>query len=218
MKLKKQDWLLDPSLVFHLPLDKKDGDSFLSSDNHGYACTASGTAWTPKGRAFDGVDDQIVGPVIPFSSYGGMTILAWGSRTTTGRRFIVSAGYAPWQFQVGLAGTDRLAIELNVDGTYYNLSNDTSAPLIQASGDFYQMGFTHSLSSGLWRFFVNGLPYTSGIQAGGGYQGSNAIRVGAHVGLTNFWGGTIGEISIFNRALPPGEIQQNYLETKGKYR
>lgn len=218
MKLKKQDWFLDPSLVFHLPLYQKDGDSFSSGDTHGYACTVAGALWTPEGRSFDGVDDQIVGPVLPFASYSGMTILAWGSRTLTGRRFIVSSGYAPWQFQIGLAGTDRLSIELNIDGTYRHLANDVSAPQIQASGDFYQMGFTHTLSGGLWTFYVNGLPYTSGIQAGASYQGSNAIRVGAHVGLTNFWGGILGEISIYNRALQVAEVQKHFIETTWRYK
>ncbi len=217
MKLKKEDWFLDPRLVLYLPLHQLDGASLASKDKHGHLFTASGALWTPRGRSFDGIDDQIVGPVIPFNTYPGMTILAWGSRTAGGRKFIVSAGYAPWQFQVGLAGTDRLSIELQIDGTYYHIAADTATPVIQSTGDFYQMGFTHNLSSGRWVFYVNGLPYTPGIQIGTAYSGANAIRIGTHVGLTGFWGGILSEVSIFNDALPPGEIQQNYLETKWKY-
>ena len=218
MKLKKNDSLLAPGLVLHLPLHQLDGDSFTSQDKHGHLCTVTGALWTLRGRSFDGVDDRILGPVLPFDSYPGMTILAWGTRTAGGRRFIISAGYAPWQFQVGLAGTDRLSIEINIDGVYYHLAADTPTPLVPASGDFYQMGFTHSLSGGRWVFYVNGLPYTSGIQAGTTYSGSNAVRVGTHIGLTGFWGGVLGEVAIYNRALTPQEFQQNYLETKWRYR
>ncbi len=218
MKLKKADCFLDPGLVLYLPLHWLDGDSFVSKDKHGHLCTVSGAVWTSRGRSFDGVDDRITGPVLPFDTYSGVTVLAWGARTSGGRRFVVSAGYAPWQFQVGLAGTDRLSIELNIDGTYYHLAADGATPLIQSAGDFYQMGFTHSLSGGRWVFYVNGLPYTSGIQAGSAYAGSNTIRVGTHVGLTGFWGGLLGAVSIYNRAQTAQEIQQNYLETKWRYR
>lgn len=169
MKVKQQNSYLDPTLVLYLPFHQLDGTSFMSKDKHGHLCSVTGALWTPRGRSFDGVDDQIVGSVLPFDTYPGMTILAWGTRTAGGRRFIVSAGYAPWQFQVGLAGIDRLSIEMNIDGTYYHIAADTSTPLIPATGDFYQMGFTHSLSGGRWVFYVNGLPYTSGIQAGTTY-------------------------------------------------
>ena len=218
MKHKRHEWFLDPSLVLYLPLHQLDGNTFMSKDEYGHQFAASGAAWTPRGRSFDGVDDQIAGPVLPFSTYSAMTILAWGLRTAGGRRFIVSAGYAPWQFQVGLAGTDRLSVELNIDGTYYHLVADTSAPLVSPSGEFRQMGFTHDLSTGRWVFYIDGRPYTTGTQPGMGYLGNNLVRIGAHVGLTSFWGGVLGEISIFNLALPPEEIQRNYIETNGRYR
>ena len=49
-------------------------------------------------------------------------------------------------------------------------------------------------------------------------MGNNAVRIGTHIGSTGYWGGVLGEVSIYNRPLSPGEIQQNYLEMKGRYK
>lgn len=47
--------------------------------------------------------------------------------------------------------------------------------------------------------------------------GSSKMRIGKHGTLNYFWKDNISQVSIYNRALTPDEILQNYNATKGRF-
>jgi hypothetical protein len=51
----------------------------------------------------------------------------------------------------------------------------------------------------------------------GSWSSSNHIFIGGREGLVQFLNGNISQVSIYNRALTPTEIRQNYNATKGRY-
>ena len=75
------------------------------------------------------------------------------------------------------------------------------------------------ISTGLTlNFYINGILFQSVTESGSINYSGNAskIRVG-WAGYHTFLNGNISQVSIYNRALTPAEVLQNYNATKGRY-
>ncbi len=73
-------YILSTLPTLYIPFYKKDGGKFLSSDGHGFVCTATGALWTMHGRNFVNAADRIVVPTnAAFANMfdGGGTALFW---------------------------------------------------------------------------------------------------------------------------------------------
>ena len=116
---------------------------------------------------------------------------------------------------------------------YYSLSlNGFVAYARTGSTGTIQTTSTFSPDTGRWYFlsmtsngsnlilFIDGefeasLSFSSVLE----YSGSTVLRIGSYdnQGTPTYTNGNIPNVSIYNRALTPDEIRQNYLATKGRY-
>lgn len=164
--------------------------------------------------SFDGVDDYVdAGTGIDYASFPGLTLEAWVKRSTVGSRdYIISAGYAPYQFEIWANNT--VGIEIQIDSAYYNLVSSKTF----TSTDWSHLAFTHNLSSGVWYIYVNSEIFANGVRPGAAYTGTNATRIGNHTGAADGpFGGLIDEVRIYGQNLTIGQIQKHYTEGLAKY-
>lgn len=224
MKVKKNDCLLDPSLVLYLPLFEQDGDSFLSRDRHGHRCTAAGSLWTPRGRTFDGMTHKIVVPDAECLRFTGpFSICFWGwhpADVTADRSFLSKyfAATVTSNYEIYFDGalTNRLLARWSHDyagSAQWRTCVCTTLILPQI---WYHIAFIHS--AGTFKFYINGSAGGSASYPGDTLDTPAAdLWLGIRNNNTSKLECTIGELAIYNRALTAHEIQQNYIETKWRY-
>jgi uncharacterized protein (DUF362 family) len=174
-----------------------------------------GAAWTTDARFgyaldFDGVDDYVEvadNGSVPLS--GPMTVEAW-----------IKPSSAPIQY------SEIVDRELGAGGGYsFILNNDRLINFYVGDGTDWAFTLgTTPLQDDLW-YYVVGVAdgstlriYVNGVQEGtpvtqGAPTNTNplALRIGRGCGaLLRWFNGTIDEVRISNRALPPGEIAANF--------
>jgi len=210
------DFIFDPSLVLYLPLYGLDGASFMSRDAYGRVCTVSGASWNPNGYYFDGTDD--------FINIGNANLVL-GSTPRTALAWIKALDISTEQaiLQYGHSATRQL-FRLYIQSELLRLatySDDHSSDASKiASNVWLLVGVTYDGSTGL-TFYVNENKAGSGTLGGllntalGYYEES--IGGGGTDGTAISFGGFIGSVFLYNRALTPQEIQHNYLTTKWRY-
>ena len=219
------DFVFDPSLVLYLPLWKLDGASIRSQDAHGHLCTATGALWSPQGRVLDGVDDYISVPAnSALDITGSLSIILWVTATdwndNAWRRMLEKGMDTLGNLQVNYA---VIKTNLNVlafasyDGAWHTTLDTSGATY--ADDTFYCLGIRFNSSVPEVSFYRNGGLLSTVAHAVGTLTASDRpLSIGAREDLSQDWGGKIGEVLIYNRALTPQEILHNYLATKWRYR
>jgi hypothetical protein len=97
------------------------------------------------------------------------------------------------------------------DNTSLNSSNTTLS-----SNIWYQVGFVKNGTSGI--YYLNGQQDRTVTAASNvTYGNSNHVIGRDHRDNNKYFNGNIAQASIYNRALSPTEILQNYNATKGRY-
>jgi hypothetical protein len=218
-------YIQDPSLALYLPLWKLDGASFTSKDKHGHLCTATGALWALQGRSFDKTDDVVYrssGNDAFQVGTGDISFLAWFKPTVnvTDAQHILVLPYSLsiTAIRIYIAGSNIYIAMRNSGGALKAVSGSaalnqwTMAAGVRSGGDLY--GFINGVSTGS--------PVTGADINLATHQG---VILGAYNELVypnaNYiyhFGGLIGEVRAYNRALTPQEIQQNYLAAKWRYR
>lgn len=231
------NFVFDPSLVLYLPLYELDGSSFMSKDACGHICTVTGALWRPTGRYFDGVDDKIdcgndaslqltnnVSWHIRFKTPGTFVVDSVGVWNTLGALYSkYTGGDRSYLIGIGnkefLGAVDNLVIQLGdpADGSLkYRGYYDTNLLV----NTWYDL--TVTFSSGNLAVSLNdtdiSLTVNMGAVPASLWNSSENLYINAHSGGTS----SILQVSvekalIYNKALTPQEIQQNYLATKGRY-
>ena len=204
--------IFDPSLVLYLPLHELDSGSLMSRDACGHACTVTGALWRLNVRDFDGIDDVIDTGAWGYSGNVG-TFELWvkGHDTppSTAQNLIDfrGDGVLACQWSNGVAGriavysvdaTDDWSVIAPSDVAWHHivfLLDGTSADLYL---DSVKQGVTQTIT-----------PFS--------IASSTAVGIGNLSAGGAPFDGEIGEVRIYNRALSPLEIQQNYLATKWRY-
>ena len=214
------DFIFDPSLVLYLPFWKLDGASFMSKDAYGHLATVIGALWTPQGRTFDGIDDNI--------NCGTSTVLKF-----TTQKFTISAWVKVTSFTAGASSILMNGTE-NTAG-YWFLLNDNgriSIRTYQAGAGQGTVSTANDVTTDVWcnimavrsgtsvTLYKNGSALTLteiGVHLDPVAAAENCL-IGIHVNLSSYpFRGTIGEVRLYNRALNPMEVQRNYLATKWRY-
>ncbi|KKN75022.1 hypothetical protein LCGC14_0385240 [marine sediment metagenome] len=219
-------YILSTMPVLYLPLWKTDsgesGDSFISSDGHGFTCTVTGALWTPTGRVFDGSNDNIL-----ISSHASLN-----PEKLSVEFWVYINAHADFNSIVAkdYSGANNYRFLSAADGTL-------TWALRDKNGTSNWEVVTAPVNSGEWIHVVgvaDQVP-TSGVGGIVGIyinsalikadlshsvteilHGSNANDL--YVGFTsNALDGRIGEVRIYNRILTPLEIQRSYLATKWRY-
>ena len=225
-----QDFTPDPSLVLYLPLNSLDGAGVNSEDVHGHSCTVTGALWRPHGRYFDGSDDYIScgsAPPCLFASKS-FTLEAWVRSSITGQSaYLIHKGQAigtnnRYYFIMAYTVPSNLIRFYVNDGAhawdYYQASFGTQSSIFD--GNWQHLVGTVDLGAELLQVFLNGEYVAQDSLSGlGDISHSNNLIIGANSGnpSSNNFAGDIGKVRIYNRALTPSEIQQNYLVTRWRY-
>lgn len=225
MKIKREDGCLDPSLVLYLPLHQLDGETFVSKDGTGHRCAADGSPWTPRGRTFDGLSQKIVIPDAGYLRFTGeFSICFWGwhpadvsSDRSFLSKYISLTGTSNYEIYFDGAITNRIQARWTHDYAGSALWRVCVCTTLILPQIWYHIVFTHS--KGTFKFFVNGAASGSSTLPG---EVLDTPAADIWLGIRNNNGSrlecTIGEVSIYNRALTAQEVLQNYLETKWRYR
>jgi hypothetical protein len=213
--------------LWHPALSVAPGGTFQSLEASPKTCTVTGALWTPQGRSFDGIDDQILSPRHPSWGNPGnsLTVCVWAKANSlastpglagnfldgTGRGFHLrfkSTGELDWF--VGTGG-----------GTAPETKEATSAAGLITTGKWH---FVAGRYDGAFvDVLLNGqVVCTPTAQTGDVYY-SNDLLIAKYnnnddgSGNANPLNGMIGEVLIYNRALSAGEIMRDYQRTKWRY-
>lgn len=222
----RRDFILDPSLALYLPLYKLDGDSFMSDDAYGHLCTVTDALWRPNGRDFNGINAYLVTPALaPLQvGTGDFTISIWVNLDTVGgaAQVIIRLSY-----NTGVANDYRSAGFFEQGGVICAESRtaaggEKTAENAIAATTWYHLTVVR-ISEVIYGYINGAAMTTTGIVgADFDYSSGGKVYIGAGDndagGVAYFMEGIIGEISFYNRALTPQEIQNNYLTTKWRYR
>ena len=212
-------------LVFYLPLWALQGDSFKSVDAYKHTCTVNGALWIPKGRDFNGINAYLVTPALAPLEFGtgDFTISSWVNLDTVGG---VAQVIVRLSHNTGVASDYRSAGFFEQGGAIYAHSrtaagSERTAANAIAATTWYRL--TVVRISEVVYGYINGAAMTTTGTAGADFDYSSGGKVYIGAGDNNAGGvayfteGIIGEVSIYNRALTPQEIQHNYLATKWRY-
>jgi len=220
------DVFSDPGLMLYLQLYELDGASFASKDAYRHLGTVHGAVWRPSGYLFDGTDDDVdLGNVSQLNfGTGSFTVVFWDA-------FDGSEGCALKKYDTALTRGYYLIVSAS-GNAYLCLRRESGIYIYRATatggrsgGEWGHFAFTADRAGNTITCFFNGeIGQGSQVEAGG-FNSSTNIGNSQHFYLGERWfggephyGGTIGEVWIYNRVLSPLEVQHNYLVTKGRYR
>ena len=201
----------------------------------------AGTAWTDLSK--QGNNGTLTnGPTFDSANAGSIVFDGTNDYVSITRNSSITPNYISvcgW-IKINSKSSNQflLALPRSVNGgasymMYYSLSlNGFVAYARTNSTGTIQTTSTFSPDTGRWYFlcmtsngsnlilFIDGefeasLSFSSVLE----YSGSTVLRIGSYdnQGTPTYTNGNIPNVSIYNRALTPDEIRQNYLATKGRY-
>lgn len=213
--------------VLYLPLWKRDAggtNQIRSDDAYGHLATVSGALWTPQGRTFDGVDDQILiaDPSSVLDLTTALTYEVWVKPSNGGDsygRFLTKTSTDPYASRVVMLGKE-LDDETNVRWEHFGL---TPTVLNSGTGKMTVDAWNHVVgtyvNTPVRVIYVNGVAVANDTGTGTITSTPGAVLwVGSLFTDNQNLLATIGEVRVYRRALSVVEIMQNYLATKWRYR
>ena len=215
---KRMDFIFDPSLALYLPLHRLDSASFMSKDAYGHPCTVTGALWTPRGRSFDGSDDQIdcgTGSGLDITG-SGITLEAW----INGTSFVTSPAYRGIICKDDTTNRWYFMIHSELTIIYCAIVTSTGTAEITTTTDL--TGWNHivfTYDGSYLRTYKNGAEVGTAVAHTGTINSvSHNVFIGCNRSTERWFKGLIGEARVYSRALTPPERMHNYLATKWRYR
>lgn len=172
-------------------------------DGLSFTAVSAMPTWTTAGRfsnalVFDGVDDHVNVPHNPsINIIGSFTIEYWIKMTGT---------------------TSRMAIEKGSGNGYYSYAPSTITLAFLSGGALKELYSNSTFNDGEWHHFTGVYDgtqiriYKDGtLDASGAFSGpvdtnTSPLFIGARGGSALFFGGSLDEVKIFNRALTAAEV------------
>lgn len=213
---------LDPSNWFSYP---KSGTSAYDISANKYQTTlTNGVGFNGnEGKGvftFDGVDDYILtGQSMASEQF---TIGGWIKSSNSSSSFRMILGKEPsdayaWNYRIYLNITDGYLVgDIRSDGSMKQIIY----PVNMADGTWRYVLFSRDTATGTFNLYVNGvLVKTVSDTSTGTLSQSQIVWIGRspYLGGSYPFLGSIGNVSIYNRALTADEVFQNYNATKTKY-
>jgi hypothetical protein len=160
---------------------------------------------------FDGVDDYVIGSGLNLSG-SAFTISTWIKPNQSNTKIFFSVGNS-----TSTRGSIHIRITNSTSILFGMYSDDLSFPVPDLLNNWSHI--TVSLNTDFTQSsFRNGV-FVNSRSAGGYFIGSSIWAAGVRLfgGLGEFFSGNIPHTLVYNRALTPTEILQNYNATKGRY-
>jgi len=207
------DFIFDPSLALYLPLYLLDGGSFGDKSAYGHLCTATDSIWQPNGHYFNGTSATISPADLPAPNSRDITMEIW-LKTSAGLGGCWILNH--FESSSDEWGIDGSATAIRINDDIDNAGAVLYSQTITAGNWYHAVAVLKNLENLL---YLNGNLVGSGTSASDGWDsfGGN-LYIGQRGNASAWFGGTIGEVRIYSRALTPIEIQNNYLATKWRYR
>ncbi len=220
-RIGQDNFIYDPSLVLYLPLWKRDGASFMSDDAYGHLCTVTGASWTPSGRSSNGVSDKIeMSDHASLNLTTAITVEVWVSPDATNPasygRYLgkTNAANNLNSYAIGMEVADETNVRWDLTGlSVLNSGTGKVIPSVfnHIVGTYKNSGANNNI------IYIKGVNVASATETASITTKDGVLRLYNGAGTTQWWKGIIGEVRIYNRALSPLEVQQNYLATKWRY-
>jgi len=209
--------IVDCNLVFNLSLFALDGEFPVSADAYGHSCTVTGAKWCFGGFYFDGVDDGIncsANDVLN-PAYNQVTVVAWlkPELASTYQRLVQKTYGSPQyaNYALELLSDNKIRLRVGDGASFHNF--DSIGKL--EAGNWYHVAASYDGSRG--KVYINGLIDNATEDAFTVATATNSLELGSLAG-NNPYGGQMGEVRVYNRALTPLEIQHDYLTPKRRRR
>jgi hypothetical protein len=198
-------------LVAAYSFSEGSGTMVDDASGKGHVGTISGATWQAVGRygaalSFDGVNDKVtVADSVSLDLTTGMTLEAWVKP--------VAGSLGGWRTIALKEGAGGLAYSV-----YANQSVQQPGVEITAGTKYVSSG-TATLSTTAWthvaatydaamlRFYVNGAQASSTAASGNVTVTDGVLSIGGNTLWGEWFGGSIDEIRVYNRALTAAEIQ-----------
>lgn len=217
IELKETPLYNDSSLIGLWRFEGNNTDS-----KGGLACTdyniSYGAAKFGQGAVFNGSSSRI--DVANSTAYDvtRLTMSAWVYSTNYAHNgFIFEKGSVNTQYSMFFhTGGFVFRTMPSAGGAYVDI-NVTSASLGITNSNWHHVVCTYDGS--IKKVYVNGQLRVSAVYTAGLMTGQSGERIGAYGGATPaYWfNGSIDDVSVFNRALSPKEIEELYDGTLAKY-
>jgi prepilin-type N-terminal cleavage/methylation domain-containing protein len=163
--------------------------------------------------SFDGVNDKVSFPNNTISTIAGMTVEVW-FKTSSGTKYQdifdlndtfgvwIVTNYAP-------AGTGKINTSFNTTSGYMSANYSINS--------WYQVVLSGSGTSNF--MFLNGVQVATETRTVASSINLNTARIGNVDGdrANEYLIGNVASLKIYNRALTPEEIQQNFNATRGRF-
>jgi hypothetical protein len=169
---------------------------------------------------FDGVDDYVLcSRQTSFANTSQLSLCAWMKRRLSNSIVIIAqAESLSNDVSFELWNDGNVYFEVGNGSNSYGFTTNTST-----SWQYLCMVFNGSLTgnSNRLRAFINGvqltLTYNGNIPATTNTVNEN-FNIGAYLPNNNYSDGNIAVVQVYNRALTPAEVLQNYNATKSRFR
>jgi len=163
---------------------------------------------------FDGTDERVsigTAPNTVINNTGKTTILSWFYATAEGQGMILGNGTTAGRFYIETFGTGGSFVIHYGFGSSQN-STTSNAALVTNRWYHYAASYDGSTANG----------YLNSILVDSDSIGAQSFAGGINLSYWNaslplHFTGNIALVQIYNRALTPDEIRQNYLATKGRF-
>ena len=211
-----------------LCLDAADQNSYSGSGNTWYDLSGNGNNGTLVNGvgysgdnlgslSFDGVNDYASLTTNIFKqTLPNFSISVWFNNTTNGALLTNHFGGSTWS-SVDAYTTIFIVNAFNNNTTNRQILNFTSPPL----NTWSNLTFVNNSSSGYMKVFYNTNEIANKIATVIPWNSDVLPTIGAGLaingGIGNQINGKIAQLSVYNKALNPQEIQQNYNATKGRF-
>ena len=206
-------------LVLNLPFYDTNlkGDTFRSMDWVGHECTTHHPIWRPDGRSLDGIDDYILAgnhPAIRISNE--ITLSCWFFPRKVHTCYLFHRMTSDWATHFS-----GYRVDIRDNGEIGFLWSDGKfPPQTTASSRLYTAGSWNLCDITLRglefvRFFFNGELDVEAIPTRPLADADASLLISTS---WNPFNGIIGGVRIYNRALTPEEVRDNYIATKFRYK
>lgn len=139
-----------------------------------------------------------------------MTLSAWinPGDTTNYRQIVSNFAYGGYAYQMGLAPTGKLRIDVSKDGTSYECLISSTSPI---SANTWQH-VAATFNNGALKLYVNGVEIASNTTTFSILNSKTSVplTIGRSPDNIQYFKGLIDEVLIYNRVLSPTDIQGLY--------
>ena len=233
---------LNKGLVLHCPLSEerynattKRVDDLTPYENHGTAASAANfvadrMGHTTRAMTFNGSSDNVrISDSASMSSVSAMSVFTWVKGVAQSSKMIITHyDTGPSQRAFRLASFhsspyDKMRLIISDDGTFDSgHRKDYSSSIIVFDNTWHQVGFT--FDAGSLKMYIDGIEDTNTTKAYDDaittiHDSTADVMVGCFLfndAPADFFGGSIADVRMYNRALSESEITFLYKQYNSK--